>query len=582
MLKINSRKAAVILLFCLICGPLLYCGVIARDEWLFYIFGRYDSVLSLRFGEIQECGRNMQVLEVFGNSFPFLFKNLIASRMVQILTLGVTLFTLRKFLKAVISDVSFINFYILCVLFLMPISFDGAVPNIYTSMVLLPTICLLLSLYLFSKYLEDCKRWKLAVSLALFVASLTGKEFFVTYVLLFPAIFILKQTKNAKGEKEYTQKMFSAVVYILVGLIYCVLVLYFSEHAEAPYGGNQVEITSLSTVFSVLGAFFTTGLPGRVFFIDKYTYIFNVNNHVLETGYFSWIQESLKQGNIQDVFKQILDGIKDWATYLWNSPHGYRIILIICIFAVLSFRILKEKNNKSNVPISACLLALIYSFLPALPNCITEGYSQGVDLKEFSGQPVSYLLYLASVFFIAACLWNILNNSHWNKFLIFVCIGLILVCGSWQQIYNSGIINRQMENYEQLTFIEESMEMSAFIELEGKTIYSNDLVEARDALQLSASDYSTWAKFKGVNVSFTSDLAVEHEAYISLPQEGMMLIENGDKKTLLTKSALTENYLTYTEDDRIISFDFSQKEYDLNHMIFVYYNYMEIGTKLTS
>ena len=367
-----------------------------------------------------------------------------------------------------------------------------------------------------------------------------------------------------------------------MGGIYCFLVLYFSKHAEVAYGGNQVEITSLCTVLSVLGAFFTTGLPGRAFFIDKYIYIFNANNHILEIGYFSWIQENLNHGNIQGIFEQILDGIKDWIFYLWNSPHGYRIVIIIFIFAGLSWEILRSKNNNSTISISAIILALIYTFLPELPNCITAGYSQGVVIKEFSGQPVSYLLYLASVFFITACLWNILKSCHWNSSLLCVCVGLILVCGSWQQIYNSGIINRQIENYKQLSFIEKSMEMNAFIQLEGKTVYSSDLVEARDALQLSASDYSTWAKFNGVNVSFTSDLTVDHDAYIALPQEGIILIENGDSKALLTKRALTQNYFTHTEDGRIISFDCSKREYDLEHMIFVYYDYVQIGTKGTS
>jgi len=568
-------RFGLVALFVLVCGPLLWGGVLNADEFLFYSRGLTGDVLQLRMSEIQSCGRNLQVLEAFGNAFPYFFKSMIAARLVGIALLAVTLLMMGILLQHLIDDRKFILFYLICVIFLMPIGFEGTVPTAYNAMILLPFLLLLGSVLLYIDYLDRGNWLPLLFSLILFALSLSGKEFFVTYVLVFPVLYLFRKENgdiHMLFNRHNSRKIGAALAHIPVALIYCVLVVYFSKHAPQAYAGNQIGISSIKNTLLVLMCFFSTALPGRMLFVSKYTYLFDVNNRIMEIGYWSQALSALKESEPVAFLVRVCTGFRQMAQFLFHYDESFRILLIFGVFLYLTTFLTRNSSESKKISPALILTALVYSVLPALPNAVSAGYQNGIVYDDFSGQPVTILLYFAFVLFAAALLWNLFSSfKRLRRFFVITILAVIGVYGIFQQTYNSVFMDRQEENYQYLSFTEDVIQTDAFRFLQGGTVYSPDLFQVRDAIGFSDNAYYWILADKGVDVTLTPDQTQPHQAYLSSPQDEVIFLccTTGGVHTdyLFTRKALTSPYLVQDETGETVIFDSKQQQYDpLNSM----------------
>ena len=349
------------------------------------------------------------------------------------------------------------------ILAFMPFTFEFAAPNAFIIVTLQPLILLEISLLLFLYYIEKRNKRYIILSAIFFLWSMFLYEFLITYVLLYPVIYVMK-TKQA-NLKEIINRTW---VYYATSVFY--LILYVGQAYVFPsnYEGTQLGIKSLSDVFRVLRILFCSAMPTYFsFFNEKYRFLFRYYN----------------DGGVQ------LKNIVQLNIIL------YCIVLFFLLFNILlNKNKLLDKTHKKGY-IKDCvvvIIALIYGVLPALPNSLSLMYQNNLTTEQFIALPVSMYLYFAIMLAISYALWRIMQNCN-SKLIGILILFIICILGCSVQIRNTVFTEEQEENYEKIVSIENVLRLDYWSECGNISIYAPSLYTTMNSLAIEPGHWTEFA-----------------------------------------------------------------------------------------
>lgn len=457
-----------------IMGNYMIQGITCNDEVQLRLWGQQglDTFFSNQI--IQEGIQKGRILGFLGNVkfLGYISDNVYVFRGIEMLFLlsAVALMALLAF--KILNNLSFSIVLCIGLLAFLPITFEPSVPNAFIIVTTQPLILLLLSLIFWLEYLSDSrKRFKLVVSLLLLFWGMCLYEFVITYVLLFPAIYILKKGErvNVAPEKLFDTCKKCTPVIVVTGVY---LAIYVLQGIIAPtsYSGNQVSITSISAVTNVIIAQCISAFPGYYLINEKYRYLFN-----------------------QYATKDLLNYVS-----------------IIVFFGTFLYILLFNFSNSANrqfprhKKILILLIAFAYTLIPTLPNAITSLYQEAVASGNFLSIPVSLNLYFAMMFFLTYLAWEVSQAIHKKIFTYSIVLIAVFVATN-VQIHNRVFAKVQERDYRRFTQIEKLLESDYWNQYSGLTIYAPSLFETRNALAIEADHWKSYASLYQHTLNITGE-----------------------------------------------------------------------------
>lgn len=491
--KFNVIHFAGIILVILVFYPMFIKGIMCNDELLLRLWSQkgikdfFQTTFNIEYiqkGRVLGAIGNLKYMSFFSDN-KYIF-GLINS---AFLFLAIILFGYLTYKIWKNKEFSIL----LCVLIsiFLPINFEFSVPNAYVIVCLEPMIILECSLIFYIDYLDNYNRKKLFVSIGLFLWSMFLYEFLITYVLLFPAIYVIK---NLDKKISIKKAIYASIPWVAVSIIYLILYILQGYLFPSIYEGTHLSFNSLSSILNVLKILFVAVFPTYFsYFNDKYNYLF----------------ERYNSGNVkfENVFNPLII--------------IFGLSLFVLLYILLSkTKIIEKKKFLDLKEILILAVAIVYGILPALPNALTPMYQEGVTVESFTWISVSIYLYFAVMFFLTFILFRIVTYFKF-KWLSWICILVIIVSSVGVQIRNHVFVKEQVSNYDRIVAIENVIKLDYWKQYGTISVFAPSLYETMNSMAIEKEHWSQYAKI------YNNDLYFEDE-YNTAQNAVLVVQENND------------------------------------------------------
>lgn len=509
-MKTITIKFHPIIILCLIAIvlvsiPIVMQGIILNDEVQMFQNREqgFGHMLSNNIDAELRMGRPLRIMAAINTSFSFLFLNMTASRIFQMVIISVAILSFGYFAWKLLENVKFSVFVCAVILAFMPITFEHATPNAFNGLVYVPMIELFISLSLFCSYLEQKNKKYIVWSAVLLIISLLGYEFMVTFILLYPLVYIYKKVKGF--EIRRIPKIFAPVA--IFGIAY-VAVLYLSSITmHGSYDGAKFGFVSLRSSLTILINLFCSAIPGYWLTNKKYQYLYSVYGDLTALS-----------------VRTIILGI---------------VICIILIYVRL-YKANEEKKTYGNAGfLGMVLTGLLFSFLPASANAVSSIYQGAVTSDHFTSLPVTSFLYISVCFTICLILWKLFDKIR-NKYVLCAICALIVCCSMPVQAMNDTFAKEQHANFERLISMNNIFTTNTAKQLKYQVVYTEDLYKTHNALAVQEGYFNTIASANGIEgISFVTDKMQPCSIMIFESGVNQWTITSGDEAVILSEYRLT-------------------------------------------
>lgn len=512
--KLNKNRIYILWVLCgfiLFFYPLWKTGIIHNDELLIW-YNRQDSIYcmiaNLVHNELGQ-GRLLRILAPINFSVSFLTKNMIVNRIIQSILIMLSVFLLSYFFKKLTSNTLSCILYGITAICMLPYTFESSIPQVYVGLVVVPLIELTLSAIFFLFYLENRRKKYFIASLVLFVISLLGYEFMITYTLLFPMLYL------ARGNCRENIRCFVKIVmlYGVIRILYILVLLVSSTIMSGNYSGAEFGFVSIQSTLDIICNIINASCPGYYLHSEKYNYLFN---------YYSG---------------------KELSTTMYGFINGTEIIslrsLMIALWLLITLYVCFSKFRDASCNYKVSYLVIgggIYTVIPILPNALSAGYQGNVGEHAFISLPVSLYIYTALLFILSVIIVKILQRYNRLKYLTIILIVFLTLP---IQIMNETFAKQSECDYKRYQFIEQVLKTDLIRMFDNQTIYSPDMYKTNNCLAIRDGYWTSYLqRYCDLNICIQAD------------QECMPQIYVMDEKTL---SLVTEDQIIFVSLNPIYS-----------------------------
>lgn len=381
-------------------------------------------------------------------------------KIVQILSilLDVSLFMLL--LERLFHDRKFAVVCGLSVVAFLPVTFEHTVPNAFNTLYNIPFSLLLLSLVLFSEYLEKGGKKKMAFSMLLLFINLTCYESFVMFLPLYWGIAVGKVGLD-KRKRLLKVCACPATVGALFLLLYVMSSVLFPSH----YPGNQISEISFGKMIAIISQLSGASFPGYYCFVPKYHYLADYYNHL---------------------------GAAEYA----------RILAVCLIFFAIVHMLLGRGTGKpvGLKSLFACLgMGGLCVILPTLPLSVASMYQQTVGTDSWIAVPTNWFCYFGATFLCWFLVWQLVGRYR-RKAAVFLAAAAAAIYLFPVQAMNDIFSQQQNRAFQRLTRIESLFSTELFRALDGNMFYSTDCFETVNALVIHDSYWNDYAASQGLGI----------------------------------------------------------------------------------
>ena len=560
--------------------PILKQGIICNDELLTRVlrFSGFKHLIVAGLENEIRMGRPMRFLAAFTQAMGFISTKIIIFRSIQVglLTLSVGLF--GYFVYRLFGNKKFSVFLSVFILIFLPITFEHAVPNAFIGLICIPMSVLLLSFIYYLGYLESNKLRCLVISAIFFFISMLCYEFLVTYVLVFPMIYLLKSTNKNFKLKHFVKRN---VIPLSIGFCYLSALFMIQKLFPANYQGAKLGFVSVTSSLTIIINLFMSSLPGYYLFIPKYEYLFNIySTYPLP---FSTAAVKGVGGSINSIIHRIALVGHGLLKFCLENFFDLRVFLLFLTTLILLLLIFGKKPEnrveKRTISIFIPICGVIYAFIPSLPNSLAEMYQGNVNVDNFTSLPVSYFLYFSVCLAICSIIWKAFEMFEWKYMGVTISIAICLYSIPLQAM-NSAFSHEQYENYSRMVRIEELFRTETMKNMDKQTIFAPDLYKQENALAMRDGYWQQFAKKNNLVLEIHNTDEYKDEAFsIYYQGEKSFVLIGGNEIVVLTKSRLNGNLPVQIAKGKYISANFDNAETD---GVFYRYRFLTDGMTETN
>lgn len=537
--RLRNRKEPIIILLMVIAVavayPILYQGIICNDELQLRLYGQMgpktlfvDVIKSeyLAKGRFLATLGNLKFVTFFSDNI-YVFRTI----EVAVLLAGMGLY---GYLAYRLTKSKTFGIGLSCVtLAMLPITFEHAVPNSFMISTWQPAVLTMLSILFFLRFLEKRRKRDLVFCCLFYLWAMFLYEIIVTYVFIYFLIHWIKRLEEPNTKKKWMELIQAEIPIVITSCLY--LLLYAGQRFVFPseYSGNQVGFDSLASVWAILKMLFVSALPGYYTFGSaKYQYLFD------------WYRE---------------ESIAELIT----NP---RIILVFfalsyCLFLLWSCSDNTPQKGQFKKTIAIGIVALLYAFLPALPNSVSRMYQGAVTPESFTSLPVSLYLYLSIMFGLSYLVWRMLHrvNSKWIT-AIAACVIALVACNI--QIENGVFSHQQYKDYTRLVAVENVLSSGYMQNYDGEKIAAPSFFETRNLLAVEDKHWSEFAQiYYDIEVEKADNLS-GYEYFMTIQEDNAVLLETPTQKYLLCPKEVSGTKMIKLADGTFAIAEVNEKVWD--------------------
>lgn len=525
--KKNLYFAGIILLIT-ICCPLIQQGIMCNDELLSRIWSQKGMSFFFRTTIITEGFEKGRALLSVGNLrfLSYLSDNKYIYRSIGILFILASVYLFGKITFKLFNNKKFSTCLIIFILIFLPITFELSVPNAHIITCIQPMILLELSILLFINYLDTKKKSNIIYCIILYLWSMFLYEFLVTYVFLFPVIFLLKY-KDEK--KKFLQECIKAVWPIIcIVIVYLIMYMLQSKLFPTNYEGNTLKIPTISEAVRVFKTVFVSALPGYfTLFNEKYVYLFRFYNG----------------GGI---------GIKN----IYNT--SLLVFFVTSLYILLRIFIdrndIEEKSGKVRIEKRDMIIigvSILYAFIPVVPNALSVLYQKQVSASGFISIPVSIYIYYANMFTITYIVCKIFEMMR-KKFIKLGIILFIIMCAGYVQIENRVFAEEQSNNYDRIVAIEDMLKMEYWKQFDNVRIEAPGLYETKNTLAIEEGHWTRFAEIYNPGMTVDSKDDPSPDLYLQIQPDNSFYLYGDQWAVYFSKKEVNGNiYLKNIDNDYV-------------------------------
>lgn len=522
--------------------PLWTTGVMHNDE-LLILFNREESFwMALRGMIANELaqGRILRLLAPFNLGLGFLFDNMICNRIVQSLILFFAISLMCNFFERLVSNKLVAAISGLFFLLYLPYTFESSVPQAYISLTVIPMIELLLAMIFYIDYIEKKDNKKLVLTIVFYILSLLGYEFMITFIIIFPLIYILKG-KPIQNKKKF---LVQAFLFGVIGIIYLFCLFGLKKVFPGNYQGTEIGFVSIKSSWDIIKQIIKSSLPGYFIFSGKYRFLFQYYN-----GKDIWLS-----------FSDML--------FLKDNILSLRIILIVIWSYISLYMCLKKyKTERLGNILPFILVSAIYLVIPILPYAISSMYQGNVSENGFVSLTINYYIYTILILIFSCIIIKVRECKRSN--VIIRVILIFLVIGSLPiQIMNETFMNESKNNFMRYRMIENAMMTDFFKQYNDKRVFSADFYKTKNTLAIRESYWSQYAKrFCGLDTEYLLE-GDTFDAKMYMPKDEYICIIDDDGISVVSTDPLYGIQLVQIDDCVYIFSDFNEYYKDNNMYIY--------------
>lgn len=490
MKKMKCVHFAGMILIILVLFPMLTKGIMCNDELLLRLWAQKGMKTFFETTVMNENIQKGRILGTLGNMKFLAYvsdcKYIFGTVNAIVILSAIGLF--GYFTYKLWKNKSFSALLSICILVFMPMNFEFGVPNAFVIVTLQPMILLEISFICYLNYLEKQKKRYRILSVGMFLWAMFLYEFMITYVLLFPFLYVIKNSGQKISVKDFGHFNYS---FVAAALVYLILYLGQGYLFPSNYEGTQLNVLSFGAIFRVLQTLCIASFPTYfTYFNEKYRFLFEFYNH----------------GGVRP--ENLINPV---------------IILMILSLAFLLLHILStgiSENQRSigRKDVFIVVVSLAYAALPALPNALTPMYQSGVTVESFTWIPVSIYLYFAVMLALTYVLWKVVTGIN-KKWLTGAFITMILIMAGGMQVRNQVFAKEQEKNYERIVAIEDVLKLDYWKQYGAITMSAPSLYETKNSLAIEQGHWSQYAAI------FHNELIVD-EKYHASNHATMVIQEN--------------------------------------------------------
>lgn len=505
------------LLLVLVCIPLYKQGVMCNDELVTRLLAQKGFKESfLHYVQVyRDAGRPLAiVLDPITIYLGFLGDNNWSFRVLQIITILATAGLFAVFLDRLFHNRSFAAICGISIVVFLPVTFEHTAPNAFNTLFNIPFCFMLLSLILYTIYLEMNSKRMLVVSMTLLLLNLTSYESFVMFLPLYWCIAI------AKTDWKEKRRLLKAILWpTLTAAVFLSLYILLQVFYPADYSGIQVEDVSLRRAGEIIWQLFRSSFPGYYLFDPEYQRQAQIYNKLK-------IENYVRAGMVGIFFGLIL-------------------------YKLLGRRLGKKGNKISSWgAVGSGVLCII---LPTLPNAVAKMYQQNIGIGWWVAVPTSYFCYFGATFLCWFVIWRFLSWLDSRGAICAVAIGVTLYLVP-VQCMNDIFAQRNNWVFHRITTMEALFSTELAQLLEGKEFYSKDFFKHINILDVHDSYWNDFAEMKGLAIKITNGTDGRGRLYFDDEQ---IVVWYGDKVCVLVSEPREEyGVCRYSEDEyKIIKYE---------------------------